>query len=163
MRRLLLVALVLSAAACGDDESDESADTRPPAEKQEAPEKKLPCKKADKEFVATLKSSLTTVGGGGLKRVSVVKLDSPPEGFGRGGAFAVAAELTGEGMEGTTGIWAANGSKPGDGLIIGADSVTREFSEFGAAARPGSPAADYAAEVAESEAGQRAIECAEGR
>lgn len=93
--------------------------------------------------------------------MSVVRVDPPPEGFGRGGAFAVAAQLTGAGMEGTTAIWAANGSKPGDGLILGADSVTREFSDFGAAAQPGSPAADYAAEVAESEAGQRAVECAE--
>ncbi len=154
MPRLTLVLLALCAsflAACGDEKGGEKQETA----------KKLPCEKADAAFVSTLKSSLTIEGEGGLQRVRVVKLDPPPAGFGRDGTFAVAAQLTGPGVEGTTGIWVANAS-PGNGLIIGADSVTREFSEFGAAASSDSPAADYASQVADSEAGQRAVECAEG-
>ena len=154
MPRLMLVLLALSAsflAACGDEKGGEKQETA----------KKLPCEKADAAFVGALKSSLTIEGGGGLKRVRVVKVDPPPAGFGRGGIFAVAAQLTGPGVEGTTGIWVANGS-PGNELIIGANSETREVSDFGGAANPDSPAADSATSVAESEVGQRAVECAEG-
>ncbi len=52
--------------------------------------------------------------------------------------------------------------RTGGGLIIGADSITRKYSELGAAASPTSPAAKYAGAIAESDAGKRALECARG-
>ena len=97
----------------------------------------------------------------------MVKLSEPPEaplaGY-RSGVYAVAGEFTGPGIDRTVGIWAASPSmvKTGGGLIIRADSVTRKLSELGAAAERGSPAAEFAAEVAVSEEGEQARKCAEG-
>ena len=175
MRHLLLLLAALAAlglAACGE-ESDPGGDAaeNPPQESESAQpepaEKKPTCQQARKVLVDALESSLTIGGGGGLKRVSVVKVEDPPDaplaGY-RRGVYAVAGEFTGEGMDGTIGIWAVSRDmvRTGGGLAIGADTVTREFSELGAAASGDSPAADYAEQIADSEAGQRAQECADG-
>jgi hypothetical protein len=164
---LLSVAAVLCAAACGDTDGDAAGTTAAPAKAGEAADTQPSCKRARKVLVAALESSLTINGGGGLKRVSIVRVDdssdAPLPGFQRG-VYAVAGEFTGPGMDGTIGIWAVSRDmvRTGGGLAIGADSVTREFSDLGAAAAAGSPAADYAAEVADSAAGQEARRCAEG-
>lgn len=159
----LLAVAALGLAACGStDEEGSPATTAKPSASASA---KPSCERARKVLVAALKSSLTIDGGGGLKRVSVAQVDdssdAPLRGF-RRGTYAVAAELTGPGMDGTIGMWAVSRDmvRTGGGFAIGADTVTREFSELGAAAAIGSPAADFAAEVADSEAGQAARRCA---
>lgn len=176
---VLIALFALSLAACGDDdkgggdpppEEPPAAETAlPPAEEEPAAEEppEPECERGRRVLVEALESSLTIQGDGGLRRVSVAEVEDPPgaplAGF-NDGVYAVAAEFTGPGLDGTTGIWAASRDmvRTGGGLIIGADSVTREFSDFGAAASADSPAAEYAGEIADSDAGERARECAEG-
>lgn len=156
----------LGLAACGGDGGggSDAQDTSASAETTPA---KPSCEPARKALVAALKSSLTIGGGGGLRRVYVAPADAPDAplaGF-RRGVYAVAGQFTGPGMDGTIGIWAVSRGVvrgTGSGLVIGADSVTREFSDFGSAATAGSPAAENAAAVADSEAGQAVRRCAEG-
>lgn len=175
----LIALLALSLAACGDD--DEGGGASPPDEPpaaetaplqaEEEPAADEPaepeCERGRRVLVEALEASLTIQGGGGVRRVSVVEVEDPPDaplaGF-NAGVYAVAAEFTGPGLDGTVGVWAASRDmvRTGGGLIIGADSVTREFSELGAAASGDSPAAQYAGAIADSDAGQRARECAEG-
>jgi hypothetical protein len=117
-------------------------------------------------LVRAIRSSLT-IHRGRVKHVSVIRLSDPPEATASGykdGVYAVAGKFTGPGTNGAVGVWAASTDmvKTGGGLILGADSVTRKFSEFGAAAAEGSPAADYAGEVASSDEGAQARKCAEG-
>ena len=172
MRRLLLLLtlLALGLGACGEsDDGGDAEQAAPSTEEAEKPAepKPPPCQKAGKALTSAVRSSLNIAGGGGIKRLNVVKLSDPPEaplaGF-KPGVYAVAGEFTGPGIDGTIGIWAASTEmvKTGGGLMIGADSVTRELNELGAAASGDSPAAQYAGEVADSDEGERARECAEG-
>ena len=66
--------------------------------------------------------------------------------------YFVAAQIEGEGMGGTVGVWATNGPN-GDGSIFSADAVAAEFSEWGGG--PGfSPSDDGLAEASDcAEAG----------
>jgi len=163
---LLLALVALSLAACGESD-DSGGDSAAGPEKKPAKPKAPPCKKASKALTRAVRPSLTIGGGGGIKRLNVVKLKDPPEapiaGF-KPGVYAVAGALTGGGVDGTVAIWAASPEmvNTGGGLMIGADSTTREFSELGAAASSDSPAADYAGQVADSDEGARARKCAEG-
>ena len=177
MRRIatvLAITTVAAVAGCGEDTgSDGGPSNQSPAASPTATEKAREkpatpaCRKARRALVDALESSLTISGGGGLRRVSVVEVIDPPSAPLNGfvdGVYAVAAELTGQGMDGTVAVWAASRDmiETGGGLAFGADSVTREFSELGAAASGDSPAAVYAAQIADSEAGQQARACAEG-
>lgn len=161
---LLVVVLAVGLLACGDEASSGGNASD---EQQSAESARPKCQKARKVLVRALASSLTITGGGGLKRVSVAKVQEPPEaplaGF-RKGVYAVAGQFTGAGIDGTMGIWAVSSEmvRTGGGLAIGADSVTRGFSDLGAAASIDSPAADYAREIADSQAGEQARGCAEG-
>ena len=170
IRRLLLIpcSLLLLGllSACGESESSGGATT--PVTAQEATEPEgggSDCEAASTVLVEALNSSLTIAGGGTVTNVNVMEVTDPPPAPFRGyadGVYAVAAKFVGEGMDNTYGIWAASRDmvRTGGGLIIGADSVTREFSEFGAAARSGSPAAEYAGEIKSSDAGDQALDCA---
>jgi len=147
-------------AACG--ESEQTSSTAQTTTKVVVTPR---CQRAGTALLPSLRASLRD--GVNLKRVSVVKVDGVPDApvaaF-RRGVYAVAALLTGPGMDGTIGIWAVSAEmvRTGGGMAIGADAVTREFSDLGSAASSGSPAAEYADQVAGSDAGQRAIACAKG-
>jgi hypothetical protein len=55
----------------------------------------------------------------------------------------VSAVIRGPGLgSDTVGTWATNSLEAGEGLIIAADSIAREFSDWGEAAAEGSPAAE---------------------
>jgi hypothetical protein len=92
--------------------------------------------------------------------------DAPPaplRGF-RSGVYIVAGELTGPGMDGTTGTWAVSKEmvSTGGGLAFAVGSITREFSDLGAAASEGSPARDYTDELEATDAYDQAVNCVEG-
>lgn len=168
-----LVVLSIIGALTGGDESPAPSET---AEQTAAPQDDEPqddepqddgCQKPTRALRESLRSALNVEGRGGLKRISVVEVTDPPPaalaGY-KAGVYAVAAEITGPGIgDGEViGVWAVSRDmvRTGGGLAIGADTLTREFSELGAAARRGSPAADYAEAIANSDAGQRARDCA---
>jgi hypothetical protein len=166
MRRLMLLALLgVALVGCGDDDSDDGGEPPTGTAESDVETKAAVCQNASKPLAKAIRSSLSIGGGGDVRRLRVVRLEDPPEaplnGY-RKGVYAVAGEFTGPGMDGTIGVWAASTDmvRTGGGLIIGADSVTREFSELGAAAADGSPAAEYAGEVAGSSEGETARKCA---
>lgn len=158
-----LAAVAVLAAGCGEETSESAPSTETTAQVEQAPAPS--CQRGGKALTAALRSSLRH--GVGMERASTVEFDgasdSPLVGF-RRGTYAVAAKLTGPGMDGQVAVWAVSADmvRTGGGLAIGADSVTREFSELGSAAENGSPAADFAGSVADSEAGRRAVDCAGG-
>jgi hypothetical protein len=59
-----------------------------------------------------------------------------------------------------TGTWATNSLKVGEGLIIAADPVAMEFTDWGEAAAPGSAAAE--AQGLENDGAQESRDCVEG-
>ncbi len=157
---VLAVAATVGVSACGDD--DDTATTQAPAAATTAS-----CEQAPKVLVDALTASLTTEGESGLGSVNMIAVPDPPPAPVPGyeeGVYAVAAVLTGEGIEGQTVVWVV--PKPmlssGNGLAIGADSTTRDLSELGANAAPSSPAVAYAGGIADSAAGDRVRACAEG-
>lgn len=73
-----------------------------------------------------------------------------------------AARITAPGLEdGQTLFWRQGGRTAGEGLLVG-DTVTRQFSVWGADARAGSPADEQVNDARESAEGQAVIACAEG-
>lgn len=89
-----------------------------------------------------------------------------PTGIGKGAAvksddfekvFYVSAPIEGPDQVGT---WATNSLKVGEGLIIAADSVAMEFTDWGAAAQPGSPAAEV--QGLENDGAQESRDCIAG-
>jgi hypothetical protein len=117
----------------------------------------------DKMLSQALASSLTTTGGGGLRRAHVVKVPNPPPAPLQSGVYIVAGELTGPGMDGTTGTWAVSKEmvSTGGGLAFAVSSITREFSDLGGAAQEGSPARDYTDELEATDAYDQAVTCTE--
>ncbi len=74
---------------------------------------------------------------------------------------AYAARIIAPGVEdGLTLFWRMNGQTMGDGLLVG-DTVTREFSVWGADANVGSPIDEAVNDAKDSDEGEAAIACAE--
>lgn len=89
-----------------------------------------------------------------------------PTGIGEGAAvksddfeevFYVSAPIEGPDQVGT---WATNSLKVGEGLIIAADSVAMEFTDWGAAAQAGSPVAEV--QGLENDGAQESRDCIAG-
>ena len=56
--------------------------------------------------------------------------------------------------------WATNSLKVGEGVIMAADPVAMEFTDWGAAAQPGSPAAEV--QGLENDGAQESRDCVSG-
>jgi len=89
-----------------------------------------------------------------------------PNGLGKGAAvksddfekvFYVSAPIKGPNQVGT---WATNSLKVGEGLIIAADPVAMEFTDWGEAAQPGSPVAEV--QGLENDGAQESRDCVNG-
>ena len=168
MRRVWLTCLVaLALAGCGEesgggggDTQAETTETKEATETQATQSPPEPeCGKAKRSLVESLEDTLT--GGGRLTGARYVEVEDPPEdpplnGF-REGVYIVAARASGETL-----AWAVSQEMldTGGGAGLGVDEATLEASQLGAAANPGSPAADYTDVLRASEAYDRARECA---
>lgn len=87
------------------------------------------CETVPTELAATIASTLTVEGGGGLGRTAAVRSGAHQD------AYFVAAEITGPGMDGTQGVWFKTGALGEPGMIFSVDNVAKEFSQLGDASR----------------------------
>jgi hypothetical protein len=159
------LSIVLSISACGSD--DEAATTATPettraeGETRTAQEEPPPdeaqggeCLKVPEEVVRGIETGLTTSGQGRLRNAWMVK-SADPEGY------LISADIQASGLEGDGDIatWSRTGSDINSGLIFAVDGVAREFSEWGAGANEGSPAADLRDAFRSSPAFEQSREC----
>jgi hypothetical protein len=106
-------------------------------------------------------------GDAKLQNLQTVKVDDAPAaplaGF-KDGVYVASAKLVAPGVDNQTVSWAVSKSMltTGGGLAYALDSVTREFSDLGSAAKEGSPARDYADAIAGSDAYDRSRGCVKG-
>jgi hypothetical protein len=157
---LALAFAVIAVVGCGGS-SDSNTGTQKSAS---APA----CQPGGKALTASLQDSLTASGNAKLQDVQTVKVDDPPTvslaGF-KDGVYVASAKLVAPGVDDQTVSWAV--SKPmlttGGGLAYALDSVTREFSELGAAAKEGSPARNCADTIANTDAYHLSRDCVKGR
>lgn len=135
---------------------EERANTEATAEPEAQPEAE--CLDVPADLLAGIGEGLTVQGGGSLRNGKAVQ-SADPEGF------LIAADIQGPGLEGPNdiGVWAVNGqlSAAESGLVFAVDGIAREFSEWGAAAAEGSPAANLRDAFRDSPAHEQARDCAE--
>lgn len=103
------------------------------------------CARASAALVSAIETGLTVTGGGSLSNAFVVKSDDFEN------ASFVAAQIEGEGMDDTVGVWSTN-DPDGGGSILSADAFAAEFSDWGDG--PGFSSSD--------DGFSEARECAEG-
>ncbi len=150
---LSVVCVLLALSGCGGSEPS------PEADEQEAPattEEESRCDPAPKPLLAAIAEGLTVQGGGSLRNGHAVKSEDLKS------VYYVSADIQGAGLQGNAdiGTWATNSLTPGDGLILAADAVAKEFSDWGAAAQPGSDAAEVMS--MENDGAEESKACAEG-
>ena len=75
-------------------------------------------------MLSAIEQGLTVTGGGSLSNGQVVRSDDFEN------VYFVAAQIEGEGMEDSVGVWATN-DPGGDGTIFSAEGFAREFSDWG--------------------------------
>jgi hypothetical protein len=169
MRKLLIVicaTVLLVVTGCGGEETagtSEAADETGPAmpgrttttvegSDEDGGSRCLRVSNALKRGIA---EGLTVDGGGRLGRAAAVRSKD----FER--VFYVSADILGPSIEegDAVGTWATNSLKVGEGLIIAADSIAREFSDWGEAAGEGSPAAEVRG--LENDGAQESRDCLE--
>lgn len=146
-----LAGLVLLVSACGGGEDSSAGDqttteelvettdpmTTAPAEKPETSED---CKRVPADVVAGIQEGITTRGVK-LRNAWAVHSDDLEN------AWYISGDLQGPGLEGADDIatWAKSGDLVvGGGLLIASNDVAKDFSDWGAEAQPGSPAAEAA-------------------
>lgn len=128
MRRFaLLMALGAALTACGGSGSADGGGTAdgggaPAADTPEA--RSARCAPASSVLVSAIESGLTVNGGGSLSNAYIVRSDDFEN------VHFVAAQIEGEGMGDSAGVWATNGPD-GTGSIFAADSMATEFSDWG--------------------------------
>jgi hypothetical protein len=134
MRIQLVTSLGFAAAACGG--AEDTADDGGKAPEEET-SRCLPVSKVVKQGIA---EGLTVTGGGRLGRAAAVRSEDFKK------VWYVSAVIRGPDFgDDAIGTWATNTdpTKPEiSGLIMAADSIAREFSDWGEAAEEGSPAAE---------------------
>jgi hypothetical protein len=168
VKKLIVICatVLLFAAGCGGEETagpSEAAEETGPAmperttatvegSDEDGGNRCLRVPNALKRGIAT---GLTVEGGGRLGKAAAVRSND----FER--VFYVSADILGAGIEEgeAVGTWATNSLKVGEGLIIAADSIAREFSDWGAAAEEGSPAAEVRG--LENDGAQESRDCLE--
>ncbi len=158
----LAALLTLAAAGCGGG-TTEAEGTTSEATAEDAATEGEPAAEASRclRVGASLKkaiaSGLTVKYGGELGKAAAVRSHD----FER--VWYVSAVILGAGIGSeTVGTWAVNvkpDAKHAGGLIIAADSVAREFSDWGEAAAEGSPAAEVRG--LENDGAQESRDCLE--
>jgi hypothetical protein len=129
--RLLLTAVLLLAAGCSDGGDGAGSE-------DDGSSEAAVCNPAPSQIVSYIEEGLTIGGGGSLTRASYVEVPSESQNSQGWPAWLVAGDLTGAGMDGDQiAVWATAAN---DAPIMAIDSMAQEFSDWGAAAQPGSPA-----------------------
>jgi hypothetical protein len=146
MRKLIIcTAVLMVVTGCGgeeaagpSDESEEPAQTTAPDEDEGDEDGGKRCLDVSNALKRAIAEGLTVTGGGRLGNAAAVRSRDFEK------VYYVSADILGSGIEegDAVGTWATNSLRPGGGLIIAADSIAREFSEWGDAAEEGSPAAE---------------------
>lgn len=123
-----------------------------------AEEPTVACGTPPADLVDGIAEGLTVGGGGSL--INARSVEVPPGERNDQGwpEMFIAAEITGEGMEGTVGVWATGAT---GGPIFAINTMAREFSEWGAAAQPGSRADQMMRRLAATPAAAAAEGCVE--
>lgn len=116
------------------------------------------CRDADTALVEGIASGLTVHGGGALEQATAVTVVPERRNDQGWPETIIAAQITGEGMDGVVGAWAT--AETG-GPIMAIDTMAREFSDWGAAAQPGSRAADVRDTIADFPEVEAAKGCVE--
>lgn len=148
----LLIVIVIGAFSSPEDEGQDAAATTAssetaPTETEEAAEEdeeepapSAECVEVPADLVAALEEGFNTAGVT-LRNAYAVKSDDLQN------AWFISGDLEGPGLEGEDEIatWAKSGElEVGGGLLIASEAIAREFSDWGEAAQPGSPAAEAA-------------------
>lgn len=82
------------------------------------------CDRASAAVVSAIESGLTVTGGGSLSNAFIVRSDDFES------VYFVAAQIEGEGLSDTVGVWARNDPQ-GGGAIFSAEALAVEFSDWG--------------------------------
>lgn len=107
------------------------------------------CQPAPAILLDSIAEGLTVTGGGGLRNGWTVRSDDYQK------AYFVAAEITGEGMGGSVGVWVTN-DPASPGSILSVNAFANEFSDWG------DGRSTDAAFSLSSDGAQEAIVCAGG-
>jgi hypothetical protein len=134
-RRSLILVLFLTLAGCASEQAEDAA---PEEEEPTAEQGASLCESVRPWLKRAIASGLTVQGGGTLGKAAAVRSDDFEK------VWYVSAVIRGPGLgTDTIGTWATNrdpSAAENPGLIIGADAIAREFSDWGAAASEDSPA-----------------------
>jgi hypothetical protein len=150
--------LALAAAGCGGDggapeaEPEDEATTVEDAE----PAEDSRCLRVSAALKKGIATGLIVEYGGKLGKATAVRSEDFEK------VWYVSAVIRGPGLgSDTVGTWATNAdpSGPPSGLIIAADAIAREWSDWGAAAEEGSPAAEVRG--LENDGAQESRDCLE--
>lgn len=149
----MALVVLLALAACGDD-----SDPRGDAAAGGA------CRDGRATLTSALESSLTAAGAKELRRVRTVKIHGgpvPPVTLLKKGAYIASGTMIKTGGERQTLSWVVSASMltTGGGIGYALDRATRKASVLGSAAKPGSPARDYAIAISNSEAYKQSRAC----
>jgi hypothetical protein len=106
----------LAFAGCGDSAEQTSA--------QLSDQRPHNCERPSPKVIASIEEGLTVSGGGSLGRAYAVRSSDFKK------VWMVAAEIQGDGMKGTLGVWATNDIRS-YGSVFAADHMAREFSDWG--------------------------------
>jgi hypothetical protein len=163
---VVIIALSIIGAlvpASGDDDGGEATPTTTTTEEttiatetEEASETE--CGKPSRAFVRGISEGLTVAGGGSLSDAAYVEVPRDLQNSQGWPKWLVGADIDGSGLEGDgdIGVWATDVN---NGPIWVVNQVAREFSEWGVAAQPGSPAREAQDAHFASETYDEALAC----
>ena len=143
MAVLIALAIVGALIPAEDEETTQTTETTETTETDA-------CARPPSQFVLDIEEGLTVSGGGTLRDAWYVEVSADLQNTNGWPSWLLAADLEGSGLEGTDDVvvWATGANQ---GLVLSVDEVTREFSEWGIAAQPGSPARDIADALRDSD------------
>jgi hypothetical protein len=171
--RSLSIIFALGVTACVGVEEQQQEETQPGArtaptetEVESAPSPatvteaaaSAECVEPDPALVDGIAQGLTVEGGGDLGNAQAVEVPKDKRNDQGWPKIMVAAEITGPGMQGIVGAWASGEM---GGPIVALNPMAREFSDWGAAAQPGSRAAEIRDIIAGYEEVVAAVRCVE--
>lgn len=150
---LAATAVALASAGCGDDGNGDTAAVTGGE-----------CRDASKMLAGSLESSLAARGDGRLRRLRTVKIQEGPDApltLLKKGAHVASGTLIASGKDNRTVSWVVSDSllTTGGGVAFGLDDATRNATDLGSAAKPGSPIRDYADAIRESAVYERSRAC----
>jgi hypothetical protein len=153
---VVLAVIVLIGVASPSDKNKSSGASAQPAENTQ-------CIRVTRPVAAGIAWGLTTSGHGKLMRARAVRAEDT-----RGiPIYLVSADINAPGLRGRNdiGTWAVERSVRSEldmGGVMAVDSVAQEFSDWGAAATPGSRADQWRDSLREDDAYEQSRECATG-